>query len=216
MSGELTVVAAMRAELPRPMPRGARALVVGAGARRLAAGALAGRVVVVGTCGALDRGLGAGTLVIADGVVDADGRRWSPDPALAQELGAALDAVGAAHAVATFAHASGVADAPRDREALARATLARCVDMESAVVAAACAARGLPWAVMRTVTDTPDEPLAFLAELLGGVPLEEPHPLRVAAALARRPRHLGRLLRLGRYVARGRRGAGAALARVTG
>ncbi|MFM9902052.1 MAG: hypothetical protein ACKVOT_13655 [Polaromonas sp.] len=60
-----------------------------------------------------------------------------------------------------------VVSTPADKRALADATGAAIVDMESHAFAAACVQLGLPWAVVRGVSDTPDETLP--GEVLGWI-----------------------------------------------
>ncbi len=76
---------------------------------------------------------------------------------------------------------------PAHKAALATRTGASIVDMESHAFAAACAAMGLPWSVVRGVSDTPDETLP--AEVLGWVrPDGTTRSVRAVFDLVRRPR----------------------------
>ncbi|MFN0010379.1 MAG: adenylyltransferase/cytidyltransferase family protein [Phycisphaerales bacterium] len=86
---------------------------------------------------------------------------------------------------------------PQDKAALAAATGAAIVDMESHAFAAACETRGLAWSVIRGVSDTPDESLP--AEVLAWItPDGRTRSLRAFLDLLRRPwliPHIIRLLR---------------------
>nr|WP_314074119.1 nucleoside phosphorylase [uncultured Roseococcus sp.] len=83
------------------------------------------------------------------------------------------------------------------KRALHLATRAVAVDMESGVAARFARARGIPFAVLRAVADGPGEALPQAASV-GLKPDGSPAPLRVLAALARRPWELPALLRLAR------------------
>src|SRR5262249_15025835 len=68
------------------------------------------------------------------------------------------------------------------------------LDMESAVVAEYCAARGVPWYAVRAVSDDADTGLSpRLAELLAG---DRVSWWRFALAVVRSPRLIGECLRL--------------------
>lgn len=85
---------------------------------------------------------------------------------------------------------------PADKRRLAIATGAAAVDMESAAVAAVCAARGVPFRAVRAVSDTLDTSMSpELVRLLAGGRVSV---LRLAAAVVRRPGLLGELGRLAR------------------
>lgn len=83
------------------------------------------------------------------------------------------------------------------KHALHLATRAVAVDMESGVAARFAAARGIPFAALRAVADGPADVLPRAAAV-GLNPDGSPAPLRVLAALARRPWELPALLRLAR------------------
>lgn len=204
------VVAPLPAELPRC--RFARSLLTGPGPLEEPLELPGeGPVVVAGTCGALVEGVPRGRLVLPRRLVDEAGRVLLPDPALRERLRAAAEELGLVVDDGALAAAVEVVDAAPDRRSLAERTLCRFVDLESAALARSAAAAGRPWAVLRFVSDGPEEPLGWLSELYGGLPEEQPGVGRTLLSLARRPRLLGRLLRLGRAVARGRRRAGRVL-----
>ena len=153
-----------------------------------------GALVSFGLAGGLAPGLRPGDLVVPRAVVDADGR-WETDPALNAALGGGTGhtllgggAVLATVAAKRAAHAAG-ADA---------------VDLESAAVARAAAAHGLPFGVLRAVCDGADRalPRAALVALDAAGRIGA---LRVAAAALSRPRELPSLIALARDAALARR-----------
>jgi hypothetical protein len=145
-----------------------------------------------------------------------DGEVRRPDESLRARLAAGAAAAGVPVEEGSLAEACAVVDSPAGRAALAEATGCDFVDLESASLAAAAEASGRPWAVLRFVSDGPEQPLAWLSELYGGFPVREPGVGQTLAALARRPRHLRRLLALGRRVARGREAVGRVLDHLPG
>jgi nucleoside phosphorylase len=78
-------------------------------------------------------------------VVDEHGHFWVP---------ANADASGV-----TLAAVDRIVSTPADKAVLAQSTGASIVDMESHAFAAFCESRGVHWAVVRGVSDTPDETL---------------------------------------------------------
>jgi adenosylhomocysteine nucleosidase len=144
-------------------------------------------VIAAGFCGALDPGLRVGEVVAPREVLVQDGRRWAPsiwsDRRLACRDGPLLSI-------------DRVVSDPQDRMRLAAETGASAVDMESATVARRCEEHGLSWLCLRAVSDDAGTLLpAELASVLAGGQVA---PLRLAAAVLRRPglvRHLWRLAR---------------------
>jgi nicotinate-nucleotide adenylyltransferase len=108
------------------------------------------------------------------GVIDEHGRCRRPFGAADEHAGVTL--VGVDRIVAT----------PADKRALAEATGAAIVDMETHAFAAACEQRGAAWSVVRGVSDTPEQTLP--PEVLGWVtPEGGTRGARAAADLARKP-----------------------------
>lgn len=139
-------------------------------------------LIAVGFCGALDPALRVGDVVAAERVVDErTGEGFAADPGL---LAAAPGRRG------VLVSARRIARTPGDR-ALLRGD---AVDLESASLARAAAAAGVPFLALRAVTDTtrhrlPDfERMAAGAGTLG--------PWRGVAYFLRRPQELPRLVRL--------------------
>lgn len=131
---------------------------VGKVAAAHAAGVLLGEgargLLVVGTCGALARGLAPGDLFHCTTAFQVDlavreGRQVVPDPAWLK----AWQAVSPA-AEGWFLTADRPVVTPWRRLRLARAFRGPCVaEMETGAVGAVAAAAGVPWAALRVVTD---------------------------------------------------------------
>ena len=166
---------------------------VAVGAAALSGGLEGARgVVSFGVCGALDPDLKVGDLLIADAVV-CDGERLTTDGAWAAALRAALpaarrgDMAGGEVIVATTA-----AKAALRR----RSGGAAGVDMESHAAARAARAAGVPFAVVRAVSDTASQALPRAAQAGfradGSVDVGA-----VLLALAARPWELPALVRTG-------------------
>ena len=134
------------------------------------------RVIVAGVAGGLSPGLKAGALVLGERVVcESDGSVLVADGAL---IDVAASACGAQRGVVVTA--TRIADTAQDKRrifALATAQgvgrahaagapvaddLAAVVDLESAPFAAAAARAGIPWVVVRAVSDTAGEGLPLL------------------------------------------------------
>jgi nucleoside phosphorylase len=94
-------------------------------------------------------------LVIADPLLDAEGRtQATPLAALLAETAHAAGLACRRGALVTVSH---VADTPAEKARLHDELGALAVDMESAVLASALAARGIPAAAARVVLDTAEE-----------------------------------------------------------
>ncbi len=129
-----------------------------------------GDLIVTGSCGALVPGIAPGRLVLPESLLGLDGSRLVPDPPLRSALAEAAESVGLAAEGGALAEVEAVIEGEAVRAALAERTGCRFADMESAALAAAATAAGRPWAVLRFVSDGPEFPLAWLAELYGGFP----------------------------------------------
>ncbi|MGH7133115.1 MAG: hypothetical protein ACREJO_14355 [Phycisphaerales bacterium] len=90
-----------------------------------------------------------------------------------------------------------IVGSPADKADLARATGAAIVDMESHAFAALCESLGVPWSIVRGVSDTPDESLP--PEVLGWLaPDGTTRTGRAVADMARKPwliPHMVRVMR---------------------
>lgn len=137
----------------------------------------AAAVLFTGVAGGVDPALRVGDLVVAADALQHDvdvtalgyalgqvpgheSVRWAADPALRDRVAAAARAVAAAEGVRVVVGtvASGdrfVAD-PAEVARLRAAFGAACAEMEGAAVAQVCAAWGVPWSIVRSVSDTAD------------------------------------------------------------
>jgi len=112
-------------------------------------------LLIVGTCGSLDRSLAAGDLVHCSLAVQADlgvreGRESAPDSALMAAWEAAVPGPRAVYLTSDRAIFS-----PWRRFMALRGRSGPCVaEMETAAAAACAAAWGVPWVALRAVTDS--------------------------------------------------------------
>jgi adenosylhomocysteine nucleosidase len=145
--------AAENSDLDRPLIycAGASADRALEGARQLVESGVAG-LVSFGIAGGLDPGLAVGDLVVADAVIDPDGRSFATASSWCQAIRSAL---GDTFPVRTgpLAGAGDVIAAPADKARLFQATQAIAVDMESHAVATAAEEAGLPFLILRAVAD---------------------------------------------------------------
>jgi hypothetical protein len=208
MIPRLVVVAPLPAELPRGLARRSDVILraVGMRANWTESGPSlddAAAILITGTCGSLIRDSSVGALVAPDIVFDRGGEVIRPDPGLRAGLLDAARELGLKVETGRLAEAADLVDHAAARQRLHDSSGASFVDMESASLGALAIRRGLPWAIVRIVTDTPAQPLDWLGDLLGGVPSIQPSQRRVAAALMRRPWHVLRLARLARGIHQG-------------
>jgi adenosylhomocysteine nucleosidase len=144
-----------------------------------------------GVAGGLRLGLTAGTVRVAQAVVDPEGRRYLADENWSSALSARLAAPKALFAGVT-APLAGVAG----KAALNRHTGAELVDMESHHAAALAAKAGLPFTAVRVVTDAADRELPHAATV--GMRADGSLDLRaILRSLAGSPRQLPGLIRTG-------------------
>ena len=164
-------------------------------------------VVSAGVCGGLDPTLRAGDLVLPDGVISDGGLRLPVTGSVAQRAAAA----GAAARAGVMATASRAVATPEAKAALRAATGAVAVDMESAAILEAAAARGCFSLVVRAVSDDARETLPDeLMRLVGA-----DGRIRCGGVLAlARPRVLRRALQLRRSTRRALASVAGSLARL--
>jgi adenosylhomocysteine nucleosidase len=147
-----------------------------------------------GVAGALDPALQIGDVVTAIAVTTPSGERLPTDAAWHEEIASAtgarrIDMVGSSRVAATL----------QDKAALLRYGAA--VDMESQMAARIAAAHALPFAVLRAISDTADDILPPAA-VAGMREDGEIDVMAVLARLARDPRQLSALMRVGRNAER--------------
>lgn len=90
-------------------------------------------------------------------------------------------------------------ETPEEKVAAFRTTGARIVDMETAVIAAACAAAGIPLVAVRAVSDSADEALPVPFQYWFDVGRQRPRPLALVGFLLRRP---SRVVPFARFIMR--------------
>jgi hopanoid-associated phosphorylase len=188
----LLVVVGMRSEAALVRPP-ARAAIGAAGLADALAGDPAGTRALVsfGLCGALDPALKVGELVLAEAVVAA-GWRIETDPDLRGALRAALPGARGGD----VAGADAILGDRAAKAALREAAAAAAVDMESHAVALAAREAGLPFAVLRAVSDDARRTLPLAAQA-GFRPDGTSDLGAVIAGLVRRPWELPGLVRTG-------------------
>jgi adenosylhomocysteine nucleosidase len=148
-------------------------------------------VISFGLCGALDPDLSVGELLVASSV---DGTR--ADPTWAQQL---LDALPGARLAPLTGGDRIVPDVEAKAE-LRRRTGAAAVDMESHIVARLAGRQGVPFAVLRAVSDDAERVLPSAARL-GLAPDGNPDIAAVLRSLWRDPRQLASLIAVARDAA---------------
>lgn len=176
----------------RVAPVGLRGGLLGSRWSALVAAADRPLVISAGVCGGLDPDLRAGDLVLPDAVITDGGLRLPITASDAQRAAAAGSVSARAGVLATVRRSVAT---PEAKAALRAATGAVAVDMESAVILEAAAARGFPSLVVRAVTDEARETLPDEVMRLMGADGR----IRGAGLLAlTRPRVLRRALQLRR------------------
>ena len=91
-----------------------------------------------------------------------------------------------------------------DREKIAREHGADAVDMETEVIAHACAARSIPMLALRVISDTAREPFPAPMSILFDVARQRPNYARLFFYLAKNPARIVRLIRFSRQIDRAR------------
>jgi nucleoside phosphorylase len=119
------------------------------------------QLIVVGVSGALSPDLVTGSLLVAERVVDEQGRAFVAAPALVQRV---ARCTGAQPSV--FVGAAQLADTTKEKARLRACANAgaqpAAVDLESAVFANAAERAGVPWLFLRSISDTAGEELPEL------------------------------------------------------
>jgi len=156
------------------------------------AGEPAAGLLSFGVCGALSPDLKPGDVVIGKTVIGESGR-WMTDTAWSDRLTRALPRA----RVADVAAGDAMVGSVEDKRTLLVRTGAAVVDMESHVVGRIADRCGLPFTVVRAVSDAADHTLPPAA-LAGLRPDGRPDIVAVLRALAARPAQLPALLRTAR------------------
>lgn len=172
-------------------------------------------LVSFGFAGGLDPSLAAGDIILADAIVTVDGRRFAVDKELTDRIRSALAESRISYRAGMIAGTDRVIASPADKRAIASATAALAVDMESHAMAAA---GDYPIAVLRVVIDPAER--AIPALVLNSLdPNGNVQSLKLIARLARQPTKILNLLALAGDSGKARRSlalAAAVLARVFG
>jgi len=192
----------------RVAPVGLRAGLLGSRWAALVAASDHPLVVSAGVCGGLDPALRVGDLVLPDAVINDGGLRLPVTGNVAQRAAAAG---GGPARTGVMATASRTVATPDAKAALHAATGAVAVDMESATILEAAAARGCSSLVVRAVSDDARETLPEeLMRLMGA-----DGRIRCGGVLAlAHPRVLRRALRLRRSSRRALESVAGSLARL--
>lgn len=142
------------------------------------------RVVVVGIAGGVGPSVGIGDVVIPQLVVDGTtGTPYQPAP---------IDAPTARGTIVTSDDF--IIDPARLDALIAEGVIA--VDMETGSVAAACAARGVPWSAVRAISDRAEEGDAEMPGLAHSD--GTPNSSAILRYFARHPRRIPYMLKVGR------------------
>ncbi len=162
-------------------------------------------VIMAGVAGALSDAPAVGHLVLANRIVN--WRKESPEPESTiplaaeqvQSCEAALRAARLDFSTGTIVTSNRVLATGAEKRAARERSGALAVDMESGMVAAEAARRGLPFACVRAILDTVDEELvaAALVDEHGRV-----RPLTAAREILRRPKVALDLARMARNMSR--------------
>ena len=180
----------------RAIPSSAR-VVVGAAGLEAALGAGAAGVISFGLCGGLDPALVPGDLIVGTAVSFGQ-ERIETDPAWTARLGRDLSPA----RTGLVAGSEAIVATARAKAALRRSTQALAADMESHRVARAAAAAGVPFAIVRAVSDGADEDLPRAAQA-GFRPDGRTDVGAVIRGLIARPGELPALLRTARNAGAG-------------
>jgi adenosylhomocysteine nucleosidase len=140
-------------------------------------------VIAAGFCGALQSGPAVGGVIVPEAVVDPSGRSWPCARTSRQGTDRLLTT---SHLVTTAI----------EKVEIGVRSGASVVDMESATIADLCAARQIPFAAVRSVSDTVDTELSpALVRLLSGGKVSV---WKAVWALVRKPSLFGEFRRLAR------------------
>ncbi len=143
-------------------------------------------MVVVGIAGGIDDSLAIGEVVVPKTVIDGvTGTEYRPDPLGETPSDRAL-------------HTSDEFIVDPERLAALRARGVVALDMETAAIGAVCQERGCPWSVFRAISDRSSDGLVDDAMFHVSRPDGSPNLQAVARLVARQPRRIPDLVRLGR------------------
>jgi adenosylhomocysteine nucleosidase len=150
-----------------------------------------------GFAGGVDPSLGVGDLFLAENY---------SDPALLERAQSILVA-----RTARLASADDVVATAAARQEFAHQRNAAAVDMETEVIAAACAARNLPMLSLRAISDTAAAPFPAPPSILFDLTRQRTDARRLGGYLLRNPTGIVRLLRFARQIGTARANLAAGL-----
>jgi hopanoid-associated phosphorylase len=163
-----------------------------------------------GIAGALVPTLAPGGLLVPRAVMDERGTRYAVDSEWRTGITEVLRHAGLFVEARDLLGASEAAASPARKAELHRITGAVAVDLESHLVAAVAARAGKPFLVLRAVSDSATQMLPDAA-IHGLAPSGKPALDRVLLSVARDPRQIPALIRLGRDTRRALDALGSAL-----
>ena len=179
-------------------------VVVGAGnpqrTASLIAAAAPGATCLVsfGIAGGLAPHLSPGDVILSTEIIS-DDRRWRPDPHFEGDMADLARRIGAT--AGPVLGASGILATAADKRRAWQETGALAVDLESAIVACAAEAAGIPFVVLRSIADPARRalpPAALIPLAADGAPALR----RVFAEVMRRPQQIAALFGLARDTSR--------------
>jgi nucleoside phosphorylase len=139
-------------------------------------------LISAGFAGALDEGLQIGDLLLSENFS-------SPELLASPHLDFADDGL----FLGKLVTAPGIIDSKSERDRWATERGAEAVDMETAFIAAACAAHRVPMLSLRAISDTPSEPFPAPPEVLFDLEKQKTNLARLALHLVTHPGALVRL-----------------------
>jgi|ERR1043166_698904 nucleoside phosphorylase len=107
--------------------------------------------------------------------------------------------------VANLVTVSALTDSSEERERMARESGASAVDMETEIIARACAAHGIPLLSLRVITDTPTQPFPASPDVLFDVEQQRTHMTALAKFFLAHPTRVAGLFQFAKRIARARR-----------
>ena len=119
-------------------------------------------------------------------------------------LGLAQRILGARAQTARVFTSGSIVDSIAERNQIAQANAAAAIDMETEVIAQACAARGIPLLSLRVISDTPRQPFPAPPHILFDIERQRTNGAKLAAYVLLHPTRIPRLIRFANQIARAR------------
>ncbi len=105
----------------------------------------------------------------------------------------------------TLLTSASIVDSVAERNEIARRAGAAAVDMETAAIADACAARSIPMLSLRVISDTPAATFPAPPGILFNIAQQRTNYVRLLSYLVRRPTAIFGLMRFARQISRARK-----------